>query len=134
MHCIEEILSVDENDSCSTSDYPNKLVLYKQVNAGVSCSPCKCDPPQGNVCTAEVVAYTDPSCDDASHIFKYMVPLGAPLCAPIPANMGLAAMADNWITNQPGKCMPTGGEPTGVVEPDHSTAAVFCCHEPIPSL
>jgi hypothetical protein len=126
MQCIQNITKGDQSTLCPDS-YPYPITGYQNRDHPSSCSPCECDPPVGSECTAEVSAYTDSSCVEASYIFEYVVPLGPPVCAPIPANMGLQGMTEKWFLNQPGKCMPKGGDPTGKPIPDEKTSWTFCC-------
>src|SRR4051812_38687109 len=102
MQCVANKTKGDEDTPCPDG-YSNRFLFYEKVDLDVACAPCACDVPIGSDCTAEMSAYTDPSCMDANHIFKqHVVPLGAPQCVTIPPNYALQGMTEDWITNQPG--------------------------------
>jgi hypothetical protein len=130
MHCIRNATKGEEDTSCPER-YPHPLTIYEEeLDNDASCTPCQCDPPVGSECTAQVSAFTDSSCVEASAIFKnYLAPLGPPVCAGVPVNAGLRGMIEKWLVNQPGQCSPRGGEPTGMPVPNPATAWSLCCEQ-----
>lgn len=132
MQCLENTTKGDELTPCpdegKESGYKRQFVIYDKIDDKVACTPCQCGAPVGSVCTAAVSAYQDDSC--ATPIFKdYVVPLGSPQCVTIAPNLPLQGVTSEWITNQPGTCMPDGGKLTGQVDADHTTAHALCCWE-----
>ena len=126
--CLANLTKGDELSDCPAGKYTHKYVVYDRIDDNVACTPCKCGTPMGSTCTAAVSAFQDISC--TTPIFKdYVVPLGSPQCATIAPNLPLQGVTANWITNQPSTCAPSGGDPTGKVDVDHSTARAFCCLE-----
>ena len=67
---------------------------------------------------------------DLSLSFTDNVSLGPSQCEPVPVNTGLQGMTEKWLVNQPGKCTPKGGDPTGTPIPSEKTSWTFCCVAP----
>jgi len=104
--------------------YPERQVFYGDLDASsVSCSPCACSPPEGGVCVALVHAYDDAAC--SAEFDATAVGLSGPECVNTMAGFDLGSMSAGWMTNQPGTCTPSGGEPIG--EPKPTEPATFCC-------
>jgi hypothetical protein len=99
------------------------------MDDGRSCTECACDPPEGSHCTATISIYKDDACSvplpfvapiDSSKAFCYDLPTGG-------------ALGSKQLTPplyQPGTCLPSGGEPTGQVDPVEPIT--FCCLPPPP--
>lgn len=129
--CVEGKTVGFEETSCPPG-YPHHHVYYEKHDTAVECTPCKCSPPVGSVCTAAVAAYTNDACTDDGTIFKdFIIPQGPPVCVtPVPADTGLKGLTEAWIKNQPGKCDPSPSTHTGEVAPLHARAHEYCCADP----
>lgn len=132
MHCIENATRGSDDGVCPPKSFPNKITVYERVDWKISCGECACDPPVGSDCTANVSAYTDPSCIPGSEFSSQTVPLGFPQCVTVPPNYAVEGVTAHWITNKPGVCVPSpgSGQPTGTVDVDHTTAHEYCCQAP----
>jgi hypothetical protein len=132
MQCIYNLNKGDELSPCpdegKENGYSRKIIIYEEIDDKVACTECKCGAPVGSECTAAVSAYQDMSC--ATPIFEnYVVFSGNPQCATVGPNLPLQGVTSTWITNQPGACTPSGGQRTGKVDVDPTTAHAFCCRE-----
>jgi hypothetical protein len=128
MQCLVSTTNNELLDCPEKSRYTRKFVVYDKIDDKTACTPCKCGAPVGSDCVAAVSAYQDKSC--ATPIFENFVTFsGNPQCVTVGPNLPLQGVTSEWITNQPGTCMPSGGDLTGKVDVDHTTARAFCCWE-----
>lgn len=105
--------------------YPDRKVVFRDFDASaVGCTECTCGPPEGGACSATVRAFSDAMCSVT--VGAAMVGTsGEPCSGNLMPGVNLAGMDALWISNQPGSCTPSGGEPFGeAVETDPAT---FCC-------
>ncbi len=126
--CLDrsDMYAQPETDACP-EDYPERHVMFQEFDDVRSCTPCACDPPIGSDCSALVSTYGDAGCLDI--LGSNALSIAGPGCMNNATSMGLASMAATWITNEPGKCKPTGGDLVGnVVE---RKPQLFCC-QPLP--
>jgi len=133
MQCLDKWqLGDDEDTQCPDANkehgYRHKFVLYEDTDSTVGCAPCTCGPPIGSQCIASVSTYQDASC--VTPIFEnHFISTSTPQCVQVDPNVPLQGASSKWIVNQSGKCVPSGGNPTGKVTPDSATAHAFCCWE-----
>ncbi|MCC6554181.1 MAG: hypothetical protein IT372_14340 [Polyangiaceae bacterium] len=122
--CVAWLL--DGEPSCPAR-YPDKLTFYRDALDTRSCSECKCETLFPTHCAAAVSFYQDSACQG----FPYGTnSFSAPGCAdfvpPIPAAGSIKA---EMTMNEPGSCLPSGGELSGQIEPIEPRH--FCC-QPLP--
>lgn len=113
---------VSGNKGCPPGYYSEASVLYLGVNDERGCEACECGAPQGAQCKAYVSVYEDSAC--SSPIAQLMVAT-VPLCVDVVAGSALASADASMITEVPGSCTPSGGEPTGDLEP--AEPVTICC-------
>lgn len=113
---------VSGNKGCPPGYYSEPSVLYLGVNDARGCEACECGSPQGAQCKAYVSVYEDSAC--SSPVVQTMVSI-VPLCLDITPGSALASADAAMITDVPGSCTPSGGEPTGDVEP--TGPVTICC-------
>ncbi len=114
-----------EGDVACPNSYSDKHVVYAGVDDQRTCSPCACGAPIGSACTAALSVFKDGACS---------VPLlgSAPISSSdsacfdlVPAGLPLGSKTITALSYQAGTCLPSGGDPSGTVEP--AGAATFCC-------
>jgi hypothetical protein len=127
-HCVRYEYGVDESDlpQCPAA-FPEQHVFYKEWAGKGECTPCECSQPEGAQCIAAFSLYQDATCSDVpAPLVKNA--LGGTCVQAMQAPLG--AISAKWITNNPGKSVPSGGEPVGGVKP--VDPRVFCCKPPPP--
>ena len=131
MQCVKNATRGVRDAECPPG-YPNKHVYYEKVDYQIACSRCKCSPPLGSVCTAEVTAYKSTACTVASTIVDAFVSLspGPLLCVTVQANTALKGLTEAWLVNEPGTCTAGQSVPTGAVQALESSAWEYCCADP----
>jgi len=100
-------------------------VVYAGVDDQRTCSACACGAPTGGACTAALSVFKDGVC---SVPLLGSVPISSSKssCFDLaPAGLPLGSKTVTALAYQAGKCMPSGGEPSGTVEP--AFASTFCC-------
>jgi hypothetical protein len=130
--CIWYEDDIDEADlpTCPMA-YPEQFVFYDDVDDQRDCTKCTCGPPLGTQCTAAVSAYQDTACGASMFpLFKDLaIGLGdGPQCVATMGGAALGAISASWAVNEPGACVPSGGDPYGEARPNKPR--VFCCQPP----
>ncbi|WP_129346806.1 hypothetical protein [Sorangium cellulosum] len=108
-------------------DYPERVVLYRDVEDTRGCEPCTCEP-QGATCTANITMFSGSNCDVDLDRFSGVVSEEGACVSAGAAPLAAKTMTAEWIENDPGTgCIPRGGseEPVGEVKP--AEPAVYCC-------
>lgn len=128
-YCVEYINAIDENNlpQCPTK-YPERFTIYQGTTGKVECSPCECGDPVGAQCTVSLSAYQDLTCTGAPMPLFENVPAGNGngTCIDFGGmSVALESMSANWSVNEPGQCLPKGGELVGEVKPVNPS--VYCC-------
>lgn len=114
-----------EQLQCPTG-YPDRRVFYSRTEGEFGCTDCQCGPPEGSDCSVSIITYTDTACNNV--LFPFAVELESPVCVIGMTSGDLAGMSASFLTNIPGECTASGGQPFGEVAPaDPST---FCCQFP----
>ncbi len=99
-------------------------MFYQGIDTSAAgCTACACSPPQGGVCQAITSAYGDAAC--SAEFASNTAGLDSPQCNDTMPGLELQSMSATWMTNQPGTCTPSGGEPFGEATP--AKPATFCC-------
>jgi len=101
--------------SCPAA-FPSKKTYYGSASDDRTCTACGCGAPSGASCTGTVKEYSGPSCNGSAST------LGAPsACTP------LSGKSEELTTATPsgGSCAPSGGQPTGSIDPTSPTTV--CC-------
>lgn len=103
--------------------YPQRSVFYLGGDDNRGCSPCECGPPQGDACSSLVSIYAD----DACSVQTGAVTAGSsgPVCVSVPADSPPGSRQASAPVYTPGTCQPSGGEPTGSIEPQYPVTV--CC-------
>jgi hypothetical protein len=104
--------------------YPERFVFYGGTEGEASCAECTCAARPGAGCRVAVSTYTDAGC---AVLFAQANIWSTELekCDDGLPPADLSSMSASWLTNDPGSCEPSGGEPTGEVKP--ADPATFCC-------
>lgn len=128
-YCVEYIRDIDENDlPYCPHEYPDRFVYYEEAEGKAECSPCECGDPVGAQCTVSFSAYQDTTCSGAQMPLFENVPAasGNGTCIDFGGmSVALESMSAQWSVNQPGQCLPKGGELVGEVKP--AKPHMFCC-------
>jgi len=124
--CIEADAELGLELDCPDT-YPDRLTFYAGANDTRGCTECECAQVEASACVAQMSAYQSSAC--SSPLFEN-IPVGvAPsLCLDVMAGLQLSSMRGQWLTNEPGSCIPSGGDPEGEVVPEGPK--VFCCQPP----
>ena len=121
-------VSRDDDDSSflCPSGYPVRRVYYLGGEDDRGCADCECGPPQGDFCSSSPVSfYADDTCSVL--VGAVTATSSGPVCLSIPAGSPLGSKQASAPTYTPGTCQPSGGEPTGSVEPNHPVT--YCCQQ-----
>lgn len=97
-------------------------VFYEDLVTAPACSPCTCEAPATSRCEALVVAWEDAACSD--------ILVGADvaergICLVPEPTSSLASVSATWLSNEPGTCKPTRGEP--IKDDVVARAKTVCC-------
>jgi hypothetical protein len=121
-------VSTDGDDStvqCPTG-YPSRIVYYLGGEDNRGCADCECGLPQGDSCSSSLVSfYADDAC--FTQVGAVTATSSGPMCVGIPDGSPLGSKQASAPVYSPGTCQPSGGEPTGSVEPKHPVT--FCCQQ-----
>ncbi|AUX46753.1 uncharacterized protein SOCE26_082620 [Sorangium cellulosum] len=104
-------------------EYPHPHIWYRGHDDGL-CSPCACTPTEPSVCEALVSTYADAACGREIASVQVSDEGG---CADPTSGVSLGSMRAEWVTNAPGACEPSGGEPARSRRPVQP--GTFCCIE-----
>lgn len=104
-------------------DYPDRHVVYAGNIDARECAPCGCGEPEGVACAALVSAHGDGVCGPV--VASVMVASGQGACVDLLNGTALGSKSAAWVVDEPGSCAPSGGEPSGQVEP--GGAMTYCC-------
>jgi hypothetical protein len=103
--------------------FSDKLTFYRRGVDELECAPCACLPGAPSRCEARVSAYTDRICSDSALIGAEEVVAGeGDGCLQFDAGPALGSIRAEWMVNEPGSCIPTGGGPRAIT--------VCCLPEP----
>ncbi|AUX36220.1 MULTISPECIES: hypothetical protein [Sorangium] len=124
--CVQVTAGADDEKLRCPNEYPKAHTWYLGHDDGV-CSPCACTATEPSVCEALVSTYADAAC--GREIASVIVNEEGG-CADPSAGFSLGSMRAEWVTNAPGTCEASGGEPVRDRTPvDRLT---YCCiEEPI---
>lgn len=123
------IVSVQAGDvECPSGPYSEKRVFYQSADDTRACTSCECGPATNVSCNAEVKSYAGQSgCVTEDGV------IAPNTCGAFPkATEGENDGQPAWIklfrmtTSPSGTCAPSGGQPTGSVEPS-GPAQTVCC-------
>jgi hypothetical protein len=103
--------------------FPDKHVFYRDFHDGRSCTPCACDAPSGGTCTGAISVFDGSVCSGL--LLTLDVANDGKKCSGLVPGSGLASKSAGPLTYSAGVCPPSGGEPTGALEP--ITPKTFCC-------
>jgi hypothetical protein len=113
-----------EKDVSCPDNYPVKHLVYPDFDDQRSCSACECGAPVGSGCTASLNVFKDGAC--SMPLLTEALSSSSTTCVDlVPAGVPLGSKTLTALAYQPGSCAPSGGEPSGSVEP--TGAATFCC-------
>jgi len=121
-------VSMDGDDSIvpCPAGYPVRSVYYLGGEDNRGCVDCECGPPQGDSCSSSLVSfYADDAC--SVQVGALTATSSGPMCVSIPAGSPLGSKQASVPSYTPGTCQPSGGVPTGSVEPKHPVT--FCCQQ-----
>ena len=108
--------------ACPPGYYSEPSVLYMGASDERDCEDCDCGAPQGAQCKTYLSVYEDSAC--SSPITQNMVST-ATLCVDVTPGSALGS-TDAWVvTDVPGSCTPSGGDPVGDLEP--ADPVTLCC-------
>lgn len=126
-YCIEYIKAIDvDNLPECTEKYPERFTFYKGTTGKVECSPCECGDPAGAQCTVSLSAYQDTTCSGAPMpLFKDVPAINSQCIEFGGMSVSLESMSATWVADQPGQCLPKGGELIGEVKAVNPS--VYCC-------
>ncbi|MEO7327977.1 MAG: hypothetical protein ABI193_05330 [Minicystis sp.] len=104
--------------------YTERHVLYESYADTRGCSLCTCGDAVGDACHAKVSVFSDSAC--STLLETHSIDLTGPSCFDLlPAGSALGSKSATSPTYVPGVCAPSGGAPTGAVEP--LFPMTFCC-------
>lgn len=109
---------------CPKGYFTERSVLYLGAGDDRGCEACDCAPAQGAQCEAYVSVYKDGAC--SSPVVQIMVSTMS-LCVDVTSGSALGSTGALLVTDVPGTCTPSGGEPVGHVEP--AQPVTLCCPE-----
>jgi hypothetical protein len=118
-------VSYDGDDSIvlCPAGYPLRSVYYLGGEDDRGCAACECGPPQGDSCSSSLVSlYSDDAC--AVLAASVLTMPANPVCV---SGTPLGSKQASAPIYTPGTCQPSGGEPTGSVEPKHPVT--ICCRQ-----
>jgi hypothetical protein len=120
-------VSIDGDDPIvmCPAGYPIPHVYYLGGDDNRGCADCQCRPPQGDSCSSLVSFYTDDAC--TMQVGSVTAASAGPMCVSIPEGSPLGSKQASAPVYTPGTCQPSGGGPTGSVEPKHPVT--FCCRQ-----
>ena len=119
------------HDCPTEGEYTDQVIAYSETGYKDTrkCTECACEVSSG-ACYASFRVYEDGACTKL--LTADVISSDAPNCDELPPGgpaVGSKEIAD--LQYDPGKCTPTGGLPTGTVEPDPTNAVTWCCRVPI---
>ncbi|WP_437670316.1 hypothetical protein [Sorangium sp. So ce131] len=127
-HCIVGEGELDCQQPEGVAD-PRKIfsdrlgVFYEGLVTAPVCTPCTCMAPETSRCEALLYTWKDAACSDM------LVGIGVNeregVCVDPVSGSTLASVSATWLSNEPGTCTPTPGEPTNV--PVDGKAKTVCC-------
>jgi hypothetical protein len=106
---------VRDGDVACPASWPQKHVLYQNVQDERSCSECSCGPIEGTQCTVKYRIFGDALCSNeiASHDIDGP---GDDTCYPLPSGNAISGKSMEKVDHKPGACQPLGGEVVGEVK------------------
>lgn len=113
---------VSGDEACPAGYYGERSLFYTAVSDERACDACECGAAQGAQCEAYMSVYKDAAC--GSPLQQNLV-AASPLCVDIVAGSALGGVAASMVTDVPGSCAPSGGEPTGDLRP--AEPVTLCC-------
>ncbi|KYF81353.1 hypothetical protein BE11_15005 [Sorangium cellulosum] len=121
--CVEATADPESEDFQCPDEYPHEHTWYLGHDDGL-CSPCACTPTEPSVCEALVSTYADAACGREIASVQVGEEGG---CADPRSGVSLGSMRAAWVTNAPGACEASGGEPVQDRKPVYRRT--FCCIE-----
>jgi hypothetical protein len=120
-------VSLEGNDPLVTcpDGYSNPKVFYLGGADDRGCSPCECGPPRDDSCSSLVSFYTDDAC--TMQAGSVTASSSEPVCVSIPDGSPLGSKQASPPIYTSGMCQPSGGKPTGAVDPKHPVTV--CCQQ-----
>ena len=112
------------SDVSCPDTYPEKHLVYDGIDDQRTCSACACSAPAGSSCTASLNVFKDSACS-MPLLTSTVGSSGAACVDLVLAGLPLGSKTITNLAYQPGSCVPSGGEPSGTVEP--AGPATFCC-------
>lgn len=111
---------------CPDDEYTERMVVYAGVADTRACSPCECGDPDGD-CSALVSVFTDDACGAplASLTVSSAMATG---CVDLPPGVALGSKEAALTVDEPGTCVPSGGQSSGEVLP--AGPVTLCCQKP----
>ncbi|AUX45282.1 hypothetical protein SOCE26_067630 [Sorangium cellulosum] len=92
--------------------FSDKITLISRDANGADCEPCICLPGTPSRCQARVNAYADRACSEDALIGTAETSVGqGDGCLQFDAGPALGSIRAEWEVNEPGSCIPAGGEP-----------------------
>jgi len=110
-----------------TKEYPEHFVVFDTVDDSRECSPCACSDPKGADCSALVSVFTDGACGALLGSFPVSSAMDN-ACTDLPPGSPLGSKSAKLTVDKPGSCAPSGGEPSGILQP--AGPVTFCCQKP----
>jgi len=120
--CVERVGS-----SCPAT-FTELRTVYQAAEDERTCAPCTCAPPQDNLCTVKVTAYSDQACGTEAGS-AFVSSTDGSVCFDVPDGTALASKRAEVVNATLGACTAEGGEPIGDVQA--KGPIVFCC-QPAP--
>ncbi|MDC3981455.1 hypothetical protein [Polyangium jinanense] len=117
-----------EGDETCPEGWPDKHLLYGEVDDQRQCEACSCEPPTGATCSVKVHVYSEAACTTERLAVDISPEMGGG-CHLLMSGVALAGIAAEVLDYQPGTCEPHGSEPVGDVF--LTGATTFCCREPV---
>ncbi|XXY52077.1 hypothetical protein WME91_13125 [Sorangium sp. So ce269] len=104
--------------------FSDKLgVFYVNLETTPGCSPCTCEAPATSRCEALVFAWEDGACSDM--LVGIDVNEREGTCVDPVSGSTLSSVSATWLSNEPGTCKPTGGDP--IHDEVVGEAKTICC-------
>ncbi|WP_438039196.1 hypothetical protein [Sorangium sp. So ce128] len=121
--CVEATADPESPNFKCPDEYLEEHTWFLGHDDGL-CSPCACTPTEPSVCDALVSTYADTAC--GQEIASVIVNDDGG-CTDPSAGFPLGSVRAEWVTNVPGACEASGGEPVRDRKPVYRRT--YCCIE-----
>jgi hypothetical protein len=111
-------------DEACPEGWPERHLVYNDVDVDSSCSPCECSAPTGGSCVVTFNAYATATCDGLS-AGTAISAADMPQCVDVTSGLGLGSKAAEVFAYEKGTCMPSGGQP--IIDVKLDGGMTICC-------